>query len=206
MIIILNNNEGDTPSCVINFSEREKNDEAKGMFSYLQGMASLLMSVLKRSSSQEIADELLNFFLEELMKMCKQGITAHFNDVEEKRLYNTMEDMFDDWVENLRDSSINSEEELITHLNGYEASFDYRIGSENITFFIRCNNPVNQELKISDIPLTLKEEGDEFDAMVMSAFIVATVTFDKVYGEEKNPLRDPVINALTFIQEVKKKL
>lgn len=120
------------------------------------------------------------------------GINLKDAGIEEQKLYDEMTKLYDDWLVNNCTYNENALIEAVRN-NGVMLSMIYNDNEDTIEVLLEPDDEhffssFNETL--GSIPAELFEENrDKAEAAVLTYEMIATVLFDKAYGEEANPLR-----------------
>ena len=154
------------------------------------GCGLVIASVIQgRTADHDIQKKLADLSL----GMLQDTVNSFLDDVYEQTLYDKMVEMYDEWFES--ECSYEDEEKLIEDVKKYgvmpcllynddEDTVDVCLEPEDDHFFCSFS-----EL-LGSMPADLFEENQiRAEATVLAFELIATVLFDKCYGENGNPLR-----------------
>lgn len=154
------------------------------------GCGLIIASVIQgRTADHDIQKKLADLSL----GMLQDTVNSFLDDVYEQTLYDKMVEMYDEWFES--ECSYEDEEKLIEDVKKYgvmpcllynddEDTVDVCLEPEDDHFFCSFS-----EL-LGSMPADLFEENQiRAEATVLAFELIATVLFDKCYGENGNPLR-----------------
>lgn len=171
-----------------------KNDEKENLESLIANMVYgcglVIASVIqKRTNDHDIQKKLADLSL----RMLQDTVNNFLEDAYEQTLYDKMVEMYDDWFEN--ECSYEDEDELIEDIREYrvmpcmmhnddEDTIDIYLEPDDDHFFCSFS-----EL-LGSMPADLFEDNQtRAESTVLAFELIATVLFDKAYGEDDNPLR-----------------
>lgn len=172
-----------------------ENDEKENLESLIAntvyGCGLVITSVIQeRTDNHDIQKKLADLSL----RMLQDTVNNFLEDAHEQTLYDKMVEMYDEWFEN--ECSYEDEEELIKDVKKYgvmpcmlynddEGTIDVCLEPDDDHFFCSFS-----EL-LGSMPADLYEDDQtRAEATVLAFELIATVLFDKAYGEDDNPLRD----------------
>lgn len=188
----------------LEFSKSEKENYADCLYDVALGCSRVILEMVKDMSEKEKAQKLADFLIEQIKKSVDTCIEDHYNErassILESSLYDLMENAFRDCLEDLDEShEIYSEEDFIEKCKDKEVEVEYVLNdSEEVNVFISLDDEWKETLDILYFPISLLDKNEsEFDARCTYCECVATVAFDKLYGEDKNPLRNDKSWSLT---------
>lgn len=154
------------------------------------GCGLVIASVIQgRTADHDIQKKLADLSL----GMLQDTVNSFLDDVHEQTLYDKMVEMYDEWFES--ECSYEDEEKLIEDVKKYgvmpcmlynddEDTIDVCLAPDDDHFFCSFS-----EL-LGSMPADLFEDNQiRAEATVLAFELIATVLFDKCYGENGNPLR-----------------
>ena len=178
---------------VLDSKEKEDIHELLGNMVY--GCALVISTVIHRKTrDSELRKKLADFSV----KMLQDVLAEHFEEeddpiAEEGYLYNKMVEMYEDWFEN--ECSYENEEELIKEIKelGVMPCLLYNDDNDSIDVYLEPDDEhffCNFSEMLGSVPAELYEENQvRAEATVMAFQLIATVLYDKAFGEDDNPLR-----------------
>ena len=177
----------------ITFSKEEKRDRIGCMYDVALGCSRVILEMVRDCDSKENAKTLTKFLIEKITESVESCIEEHYNEkvnsILECSLYNFMENAFYEWLESLKTQGISDEEDFIKVCKNKQATLEYLINQTEVKIFISLND--GKALDIFCFPISLLDENENrFDAYCTASESIATVAFDKMYGENNNPLRN----------------
>ena len=187
----------------LEFSKNEKENYADCLYDVALGCSRVILEMIKDLSDKEKAQKLADFLIDQIKKSVDICIEEHYaeesDNILEHSLYNFMEKAFYDWLDDLDEShEIYNEKDFIEKCRNKEVEVAYVLNdSEKVNVFISIDD-WEETLDILYIPVSLLDEDEsKFDAHCSYCEVVATVAFDKLYGEDNNPLRNDKSWSLT---------
>lgn len=194
----------------LEFSEDEKENSVDCLYDIALGCSRVILEMVKHLSEKEKAQKVAEFLIEQIKESVDMCIEDYYNteatSILEHSLYDIMEKAFYDWLENLDEShGIYNEKDFIKECQNRKVEVDYVLNDcAEVNVFISLDD-WKETLDIQYIPVSLLDENENrFDAHCHYCEFVATVAFDKLYGEDKNPLRNNDLWNLTC--EIKKSI
>lgn len=171
-----------------------ENDEKENLESLIANMVygcGLVISsvIQKRTNDHDIQKKLADLSL----RMLQDTVNNFLEDAYEQTLYDKMVEMYDEWFEN--ECSYEDEDELIEDIRKYGVMPCMMYNDDEDTIEV-CLEPDDEHFFCSfsellgSMPADLVEDNQtRAEATVLAFELIATVLFDKCYGEEDNPLR-----------------
>lgn len=171
-----------------------ENDEKENLESLIANMVYgcglVIASVIQeRTDNHDIQKKLADLSL----RMLQDTVNNFLEDAHEQTLYDKMVEMYDEWFEN--ECSYEDEEELIEDVKKYGIMPCMLYNDDEDTIEV-CLEPDDEHFFCSfsellgSMPADLFEDNQtRAEATVLAFELIATVLFDKCYGEEDNPLR-----------------
>jgi len=194
----------------LEFSENEKENYADCLYDVALGCSRVVLEMVKDLSEKEKAQKLADFLIDQIKKSVDTCIEDHYNEkassILEHSLYDLMEKAFYDWLDDLDEShEIYNEKDFIEKCQNKDVEIDYVLNNcEEVNVFISLDDR-KETLDILYIPVSLFDKDESnFDAHCSYCEVVATVAFDKLYGEDNNPLRNDKSWSLT--REIKESI
>ena len=171
-----------------------ENDEKENLESLIANMVygcGLVISsvIQKRTNDHDIQKKLADLSL----RMLQDTVNNFLEDAYEQTLYDKMVEMYDEWFEN--ECSYEDEDELIEDIRKYGVMpcMMYNDDEDTIEVYLE---PDDEHFFCSFSELLGSMSADLFEdnqaraeATVLAFELIATVLFDKCYGEDDNPLR-----------------
>ncbi len=187
----------------LEFSESEKENYADCFYDVALGCARVVLEMIKVLPEKEKAQKLADFLIEQIKESVNMWIKDHYNEeltgVLEHSLYDLVEKAFYDWLDKLDEShEIYNEKDFIEKCQDREVEIAYVLTDrEEVNVFISLDD-CEETLDILYFPISLLDENEsKFDAHCTYCECFATVVFDKLYGEDNNPLRNDESWSLT---------
>ena len=154
------------------------------------GCGLVIASVIQgRTADHDIQKKLADLSL----GMLQDTVNSFLDDVYEQTLYDKMVEMYDEWFES--ECSYEDEEKLIEDVKKYGVMPCLLYNDDEDTVDV-CLEPDDDHFSCSfsellgSMPADLFEENQiRAEATVLAFELIATVLFDKCYGENGNPLR-----------------
>lgn len=177
----------------ITFSKEEQRDRLGCFYDVALGCSRVILEMVRDCDSREKAKTLAKFLIEKITESVDTCIEEHYNEKDnsilERSLYEFMENAFYDWLGSLNTQGISDEEDFIKVCKNKQAILKYLINQTEVRIFFSLND--GKALDIFCFPISLLEENESrFDAYCTASESIATVAFDKMYGENNNPLRN----------------
>lgn len=190
----------------ISFSKDEKRDRLGCMCDVALGCSRVILEMVRDCDSKENAKTLAKFLIEKITESVESCIEDHYNEKDSKilecSLYNFMENAFYEWLESLNTQGISDEEDFIKVCKNQKATLKYLINQTEVKIFLSLND--GKALDIFCFPISLLDENeDRFDAYCIASESIAMIAFDKMYGENKNPLRN---DEFVLMKEIKNEI
>ena len=190
----------------ISFSKDEKRNRLGCMCDVALGCSRVILEMVRDCDSKENAKTLAKFLIEKITESVESCIEDHYNEKDnsilECSLYNFMENAFDEWLEGLNTQGISDEEDFIKICKTKKATLKYLINQTEVKIFLSLND--GKALDIFCFPVSLLDENeDRFDAYCIASEAIATIAFDKMYGENNNPLRN---DEFVLMKEIKNEI
>lgn len=175
------------------FSKEEKKDRLGCIYDVALGCSRVILEMVKDCDSKENAKTLAKFLIEKITESVDTCIEEYYNEKDnsilERSLYEFMENAFYEWLESLNTQGISDEEDFIKVCKNKQATLEYLINQTEVKIFLSLND--GKALDIFCFPISLLDENESrFDACCTASESIATVAFDKIYGENNNPLRN----------------
>ena len=177
----------------ISFSKDEKRDRLGCMCDVALGCSRVILEMVRDCNSKENAKTLTKFLIEKITESVEACIEEHYNEKDNSilgcSLYSFMAPAFDEWLEGLNNQGISDEEDFIKVCKDKQATLKYLIDQTEVKIFLLLND--GKALDIFGFPISLLDENeDRFDSYCIASEAIATIAFDKMYGENNNPLRN----------------
>lgn len=171
-----------------------KNDEKETLESLIANMVYgcglVIASVIqKRTDNHDVQKKLADLSI----RMLQDAVNGYLERECEQTLYDKMVEMYDEWFEN--ECSYEDEGELIEDIREYRVMPCMMYNDDEDTIEV-CLEPDDEHFFCSfsellgSMPADLFEDNQtRAEATVLAFELIATVLFDKCYGEDDNPLR-----------------
>lgn len=188
----------------LEFSDEEKENYSDCLYDIALGCSRIILEMVKDLSEKEKAKKLSNFIIEEIKSAVDTCIEDHYkeqeSDILEHSLYDFMEKTFVEWIEGINESfEIYEETDFIKKYQNKKINIAHSLSKHGeVQVFFSLEDP-RDNLDIMRFPASLLEEDEErFSVCCTYCEIIATVAFDKLYGEDNNPLRNDDCRKLEY--------
>lgn len=171
--------------------EKEDKENLESLIANMvYGCGLVIASVIQKSTDDyDIQKQLADLSLH----MLQDAVNSFLEDVHEQTLYDKMLEMYDEWFEN--DCSYDDESKLIEDIRKYGVTLCMLNNDDEDTIEV-CLEPDDDHFFVSfsellgSMPAELFEDNrTRAEATVLAYELIATVLFDKAYGEDNNPIR-----------------
>lgn len=171
--------------------EKEDKENLESLIANMvYGCGLVIASVIQKSTDDyDIQKQLADLSLH----MLQDAVNSFLEDVHEQTLYDKMLEMYDEWFEN--DCSYDDESKLIEDIRKYGVTLCMLNNDDEDTIEV-CLEPDDDHFFCSfsellgSMPAELFEDNrTRAEATVLAYELIATVLFDKAYGEDNNPIR-----------------
>lgn len=193
----------------VKFTSEELRDFPGCVYDLSCGCARMIMEVLDKCDSKEQAEEVAAIMIDQISGVVNKYIAAERFAQKKSILDVPFGDMFEsvyrEWMDEFCESSCICDEEEFLEIcsKNKEPRFKFEVSEDAVNTFILLND--GTRFPIRNVPIELLHENENrFNAYCVACQCIAMVVFDKIYGEDCNPLRETDLSAC--VDAIKKEI